>query len=1152
MISTGIHEGDRVVTDGQSRLTPDAPVRLRGASDMGGGTPGGGAAAGGDAVVAAAERRAERPTARRNAEGDGVSLTGLFIRRPVMTTLLMIGILVFGIVSYRKLPVSDLPTVDYPTLNVNANLPGASPETMAATVATPLEKAFSAIAGIDEITSNSSLGGTNITLQFSLDRDIEAAAQDVNAAIGKTLPFLPSTILPPTYHKQNPAAAPILNIALTSNVLPLTQVDEYAETTIAQRLSMVEGVAQVGVCGTAKYAVRVQLDPAELATKNIGVSQVATAIRNNNVMLPTGVLYGKEQTLTVQATGQLTNAAEFRQLIIAYKNGAAVRLGDVANVLDDIQNNKNVAWFDNERSINLMVQRQPGTNTVEVAQRVKEALAEIEKGLPPTLKVHIQYDRSVSINNAVADVKFSLVVALVLVVLVIFLFLRSVVATIIPSLTLPMSIIGTFSVMYVLDFSIDNLSLMALTLAVGFVVDDAIVMLENIVRHIEMGKPPMQAALDGAAEVGFTILSMTLSLSAVFIPLMFMGGIIGRLFREFAITISVAILVSGFVSLTLTPMLCSRLLKSDTTTRSTAAGSRDREPVRRVAARLRAQPDVGDAASARSRSCSRCSSSRRPALLWTVIPKGLFPPDDTGSLNATTEAAQGTSFDEMLRFSSSRSARVAKDTNIAVVHGDVGGFGGSTNQGQFNITLKPAGQRPSADEMVHELTRQMSGIPGLQVFVTNPPAIRIGGRGSKTSYQYTLRGPDITNLYSEATKLLARLAEDPMLTGVTSDLLNRSPILRVQIDRQKALALGVSPSAIENALANAYNQQQVSTIYTPTNEYWVVMETVPSAQLDASALEQFFVPGTNGAQVPLTDVAHFEHTTGPLSIAHSGQMASVTISFNLAPDVSLGAATDDVNRIARQTLPATITGGFSGTAQAFQDSQQGLGMLLLITVFIIYIILGILYESFIHPITILTGLPFAAFGALLALYLTHVELDVYGYVGIIMLIGIVKKNAIMMIDFAIERERSEHVPPAAGDRRGGERALPADHDDDRLGDRRHAADRDRRRRQRGVAPAARHRGGRRPRVLADRHAVRDAGVLHVPRRAAVVVGRRAHRAVTARSIPVPVPAMQLRHRRSQRTGRKGLDGAKPFRPSRRPCAMLCGASFDSPSDSTLS
>ncbi|HWH52525.1 MAG TPA: efflux RND transporter permease subunit [Gemmatimonadaceae bacterium] len=942
-----------------------------------------------------------------------MTLTGLFIRRPVMTTLIMVGVVVFGVVSYRKLPVSDLPTVDYPTINVGASLPGASPETMAATVATPLEKAFSAIAGVDEITSSSHLGSTNVTLQFSLDRSIESAAQDVNAAIGKTLPFLPSTILPPNYHKQNPSAAPIMSIALTSNVLPMTAVDEYAETEIAQRLSMIEGVAEVGVWGSAKYAVRVQVDPAQLASRNIGVSQVANAIRSNNVMLPTGVLYGKNKTLTIQATGQMTDAAQFRQLIIAYHNGAAVRLGDVANVMDDIQNNKSVSWYDQERSINLMVQRQPGTNTVEVASRVREALLEIEKALPPTLKVRIQFDRSVSIESAVHDVKFSLLVALVLVVAVIFLFLRSAVATLIPSLTLPLAIIGTFTAMYVLDFSIDNLSLMALTLAVGFVVDDAIVMLENIVRHIEMGKEPRQAALDGSGEVGFTVLSMCLSLSAVFLPLMFMGGIIGQLFREFAITIAIAILVSGAVALTLTPMLCSRLLKSHAEQRKshgrffnlTERGfNKLLHAYERALAWVMAHRPVTLAFSAVILALT--------AGLWTVIPKGLFPPDDTGSLNATAEAAQGTTFSEMLRYAKLVSTRLSTDTNVASFTANVGSFGGGSNQVSFNVTLKPAGQRPSADDMVHELTRKLGGISGLQVFVTNPPAIRIGGRGSKTLYQYTLRGPDITQLYSESNRLMERLQTDAMLSGVTSDLLNRSPILTIHIDRQRALSLGVTPQSIEQALANAYNQQQVSTIFTPTNEYYVVMETVPSAQLDAHALEKFFVPASGGRQIPLTDVAYFEETTGPLSVAHSGQMASVTISFNLAAGVSLGAATADVDRIARTMLPATITGGFSGTAAAFQASQQGMGLLLVITIFIIYIILGILYESFIHPITILTGLPFAAFGALFALYLANVELGVYGYVGIIMLIGIVEKNAIMMIDFALERQRSERVPPA--------------------------------------------------------------------------------------------------------------------------------------------
>jgi hydrophobic/amphiphilic exporter-1 (mainly G- bacteria), HAE1 family len=948
--------------------------------------------------------------------GQRMSLTGLFIRRPVMTALLMIGIVVFGVVAYRRLPVSDLPTVDYPTLSVNASLPGASPETMAATVATPLEKAFSAIAGIDEITSNSSLGSTSITLQFALDRDIESAAQDVNAAISKTLPLLPPQILPPSYRKQNPSMAPILNIALTSNLLPLTELDEYAETTIAQRLSMVEGVAQVNVMGSLKYAVRVQLDPSKLASLGIGVSQVANQIGLNNVMLPTGVLYGRDQTLTVMATGQMSNADQFRRLIVAYKNGAPVRLGDLGNVLDDIQNNKNASWYDAgkepERTVNLMINRQPGTNTVEVAGRVKAVLNDIERGLPSSLRVHLQYDRSDSIQRAVNDVKFSLIVALVLVVAVIFLFLRSTVATLIPSLTLPMSIIGTFSVMYMLDFSVDNLSLMALTLAVGFVVDDAIVMLENIVRHIEMGTAPMAAAFEGAQEVGFTILSMTLSLAAVFIPLMFMGGIIGRLFREFAITIMVAILVSGFVSLSLTPMLCSRLLKPH----GHEEHGRWFNASERVFQGTLHAYERSLAWVMRHRPLTLAFSAVILALtatLWQVIPKGLFPPDDTGSLNGTTEAAQGTSFAELVRLQRIAMARLEKDTNIVSFTSSAGGGGGygSSNQGQLNVTLKPLGQRPSADQMVSELTRRLSGIPGLAVYFQNPPAIRIGGRSAKTQYQFTLRGSEIASLYADATKFLVRLQQEPMLSGVTSDLLNTSPILRVHIDRQRATALGVTPSTIENALANAYNQQQVSTIYTPTNEYWVVMETVPSAQLDASALERFFVPG-NGKMIPLSDVATFEHVVGPLSIAHSGQMASVTISFNLAPNISLGAATDQVNKIARQVLPATITFGFSGTAQAFLASQQGLGILLLITVFIIYIILGILYESFVHPITILTGLPFAAFGALAALYVTHVELGVYGYVGIIMLIGIVKKNAIMMIDFAIADERGRHTTPA--------------------------------------------------------------------------------------------------------------------------------------------
>jgi HAE1 family hydrophobic/amphiphilic exporter-1 len=925
-----------------------------------------------------------------------------------MTTLLMAAILVFGVVSYRKLTVSDLPSVDYPTINVSANLPGASPETMAATVATPLEKSFSAIAGIDNITSSSSQGSTNVTLQFSPDRDIDAAAQDVNAAISATLAFLPSTIIPPSYRKQNPAASPILFFALTSSSMSLTALDEFAETNIAQRLSMVDGVSQVNVFGSAKYAVRVELDPAQLTSRGLSISQIAQAIRTNNVTMPTGVLYGKSRTLTIQATGQLENADQFRRMVVANINGAPIHLGDLGRVYDGIQNYRNASWYNGERAIVLAVMRQPGTNTVEVATAVKQALAELMPSLPPSVKVNIRYDRSEGIKASVNEVKHSLVLALILVVLVIFLFLRNVTATAIPSLTLPMAIVGTFSVMYVLGFSIDNLSLMALTLAVGFVVDDAIVMLENIVRHIERGEPPMQAALEGAEEVGFTILSMTVSLAAVFIPLIFMGGVIGKLFREFAITISAAILVSGVVSLTLTPMLCARFLKP-----------RDEQEQhgRFYNAVERAFNTV---LHGYERSLSWAMDRRPLTLVFSVlilaatvflfrsVPKGLFPSDDTGLLNASTVAAQGTAFPEMMRLQLLANKALEQDPDVA---GYMSNVGGGSN-GDINIVLKPAGERPPADEMVRVLTRRLSGIPGLQVFVQNPPSIRIGGRGSRTLYQYTLQAHDVATLYAGAQRMQAAMRGLPLVTDVTSDLENRNPVVNVKILRDRASMLGVTPLAIQRAMASAYSEQQASTIYTATNNYWVVLQIRPEDQADISALAKLYVTSATGKLVPLSDIATFSQTVGPQRIAHSGQFASVTISFNLAPNGDLGSAVDEVNKLAQRTLPASITGNFSGTAQAFQDSQQGLGILLLITVFIIYIILGILYESFIHPITILTGLPFAAFGALLALFVTGQQLDVYGYVGVIMLIGIVKKNAIMMIDFAIEAERAGHITPA--------------------------------------------------------------------------------------------------------------------------------------------
>ena len=941
-----------------------------------------------------------------------MNFTTLFIKRPVMTTLVMIGILVFGIVAYRQLPVSDLPNVDFPTVTVTAALPGTSPQTMAATVATPLEKQFSTIAGIDNMTSTSSLGQTQIVIQFALDRNIDAAAQDVQAAIAQTARQLPQGIIPPSYQKTNPADAPILTLALTSDEVPLSTLDEFGETTLAQRLSMVGGVAQVLVFGAQKYAVRLQLDPGQLATRNIALEDVAQAVTSQNVNMPTGVLYGPRKALTVQATGQLENAAQFRDVIVAYRNGAPVHLDEIGRITDDVQNNKTASWYNGSRSIVLAIQRQPGTNTVDVANRVKTALARLQAEIPPTVKVSTLYDRSATIKASVDDVTFTLELTLVLVVLVIFLFLRNISATIIPSLALPMSIIGTFSVMYLLHSSLDNLSLMALTLAVGFVVDDAIVMLENIVRHLEMGKPKMQAAIDGASEVGFTILSMTFSLAAVFIPFLFMGGIIGKLFHEFAVTIGAAILVSGFVSLTLTPMLSSRFLKSQhgkTHGRLYQASERFYDAWLRLYERTLAWV-----------------MERRPltlafsfiilvatAYLFWSTPKGLFPTDDTGQLLATTEAAEGVSFDALVHHQQEVAAVVAKDPDVRSVTSSVGTTA-AANQGQLTIDLKPIEERKrSAEQIGHDLAHAVAGVPDITVFVQNPPAISIGGLSSKSLYQYTLQSGDIVGLNTAARELEHRLRQLPGLADVTSDLLIENPQVTVDIDREQAGQLGVSASEIENTLYDAFGQRQVSTIYTSTNEYWVVMELLPEYQQDVDALGKLWVRSSRGPLVPLSTVAKFRYTVGPVTVNHSGQLPSVTVSFNLAPGVSLGSALTQVQQVASEVLPNTVAANFSGIAQAFVTTQQGLLLLMLLAVFVIYVILGVLYESFIHPITILTGLPFAAFGALVTLILFGLDLDIYGFVGIIMLIGIVEKNAIMMIDFAIEAQRDGNRTPAA-------------------------------------------------------------------------------------------------------------------------------------------
>jgi HAE1 family hydrophobic/amphiphilic exporter-1 len=882
---------------------------------------------------------------------------------------------------------------------------------MAATVATPLEKQFSTIAGIDNMTSTSSLGQTQIVIQFALDRNIDAAAQDVQAAIAQTARQLPQGIIPPAYQKTNPADAPILTLALTSSEVSLSTLDEIGETTIAQRLSMVGGVAQVLVYGAQKYAVRLQLDPGQLATRNIALEDVATSIQQQNVNMPTGVLNGPRTALTVQATGQLENANQFSDVIVAYRNGAPVHLDEIGRITDDVQNNKTASWFNGARSIVLAVQRQPGTNTVDVANRVKQALDKIGAEIPPTVQMSVLYDRSQTIKASVDDVTFTLELTLFLVVAVIFVFLRNWSATIIPSLALPMSIIGTFSVMYLLHYSLDNLSLMALTLAVGFVVDDAIVMLENIVRHMEMGKPKMQAAIDGASEVGFTILSMTFSLAAVFIPFLFMGGIIGKLFHEFAVTIGVAILVSGFVSLTLTPMLSSRFLKSD---HGKQHGRLYQATESFYNGWLRVyERSLGWVMARRPLTLvfSFAILVATGYLFWST-PKGLFPTDDTGQLLATTEAQEGVSFDALVKHQAEVAEAIRRDPDVRSVTSSVGTTA-AANQGQITIDLKPIEERKrSAQEIARDLMKATVGISDITTFIQNPPAISIGGLASKSLYQYTLQSGDMAALNTAAREMERRMRQIPGLIDVTSDMLIENPQVTIDIDREQAGQLGVSASEIENTLYDAFGQRQVSTIYTATNEYWVVMELLPEYQQDVDALGKLWVRSSRGPLVPLSTVAKFKYTVGPVTVNHSGQLPAVTVSFNLAPGMSIGTAVTQVETVAKDVLPAQVGASFSGMAEAFVTTQQGLLVLMLLAVFVIYVILGVLYESFIHPITILTGLPFAAFGALVTLILCGMDLDIYGFVGIIMLIGIVEKNAIMMIDFAIEAQRDGNRTPS--------------------------------------------------------------------------------------------------------------------------------------------
>lgn len=943
-----------------------------------------------------------------------MNLSEIFIRRFVMTTIVMLGILLFGIMGYKLLPVSDLPNVDFPTLLVTASLPGASPETMASSVATPLERQFSTIAGLSSMTSTNALGSTQITLQFDLSRDIDAAAQDVQTAIVQATPFLPQNMpQPPTYRKVNPADQPILYIAVSSRTLPLWQVDDYAETVIGQRISMVKNVAQVQIFGPQKYAVRVQLDPNVLASKGIGINEVEQAINSANVNLPTGTLYGTDKEFTILATGQLYRAASYRPIIVTYRNGSPVRLEELGQVIDSVETDKAAAWYINkegsQRAIVIAIQRQPGTNTVEVANSVKELLSTLKPYIPPSVELHILYDRSQFILNSINDVKFTMVLTLILVVAVIFLFLRNISATVIPSLALPLSVMGTFAVIYLMGYSMDNFSLMALILAMGFVVDDAIVMLENIVRHMEMGKKPFQAALDGSKEISFTILSMTLSLAAVFIPVLFMGGVVGRLFREFAVTICVSILISGFVSLSLTPMLCSRFLRPP----SEGRRSRFYNVTERFFDRMLKGYEWSLKCILRHRLATLVVSGIILVItgyLFVMTPKGFIPDEDRSVIFAITEAPQGTSFDKMIKLQQAVADIVQRDPNVVEFYSSVGtsSIATTSNQGVMFFRLKPPSERRlSVEQVIEELRPKLSKVPGINVFMQNPPVIRVGGQLTKSLYQFTLQGPDTDELYHYVQILEAKMRVLPELQDVTSDLQIKNPQVNVVIHRDKASTYGVTAEQIEDALFSAYGDRWVSTIYAPTNQYKVIMELEPQYQMDPDTLSRLYIRSLYNHLVPLDAVATLTENVGPLTINHLGQFPAVTISFNLKPGVSLGEAVAKVNKLARETLPNTINTSFQGTAQAFQSSLKGLGLLLLFAILVIYMVLGILYESFIHPLTILSGLPSAVFGALLTLLVFHVELNIYGFVGLIMLIGIVKKNAIMQIDFALEAERNE-------------------------------------------------------------------------------------------------------------------------------------------------
>ncbi|HVX99676.1 MAG TPA: efflux RND transporter permease subunit [Pseudorhodoplanes sp.] len=931
------------------------------------------------------------------------------IRRPVLTTLMTASLIVFGVFAYRLLPVAALPSVDFPTIQITATFPGASPETMAASVASPIERQLSTIAGISSMNSSSSLGSTQITIQFDLGRNIDGAALDVQTALATAQRKLPVEMTtPPSFRKVNPGDFPVLYVSLRSDTLPLSTVDDYAETVLAPTISQLPGVAQVLVYGAQKFAIRVQVDPAAAAARNIPLDDIRSVVAKANSSTPVGVLQGPKEAITLMASGALPKAADYKDVTVAYRNGAPIKLSDVARVIDSVENDKIASWFNDSRAIVLAIQRQPDANTVEVVDMVYEKLPALRAQVPPSIQMQPLFDRSISIRDAVRDVQETLAIAICLVIMVIFLFLRKLSATVIPALAVPVSLVGTCAAMYAFGFSINNMTLLALTLSVGFVVDDAIVMLENIVRHIEGGMRPFEAALKGSREIGFTIVSITFSLIAVFIPVLLMGGMVGRVFREFAVSVSMAIIISGFVSLTLTPMLCARVLHAHHDDEKQNFILRGFEKVFELW--LRAYEWSLDLVLRAKAIMLLVTLATIAGTIWlyVIVPKGFFPTEDTGFVLGITDARTDISFQSMVEHQRRVAEIVRADPAVAYVNSTVGGGGPNsvTNSGRILVALKPRAERDNLQTIIARLRKNANVVVGIQIYFQPIQNINLGGRLNKSQYQYTLTSNDTDSLYSIAPDMRDKIAKIPGLLDVATDLYIKNPQITIDVDREKAAVYGVTVDQVRQELYNAFGTRQVATIYTPANDYQVILESMPDYRATPNDLNRLHLKTSSGVTVPLSAVTKFSPSVGPLQINHQGQQPAVTISFNLAPGFSLGQAVDAIQKLEREErLPATIATGFQGTAQVFQDSLKGQGILILAAIFAAYVVLGILYESFIHPITIISGLPSAGIGAILTLMLFQMDLSVIAMIGIVMLVGIVKKNAIMMIDFAIERRR---------------------------------------------------------------------------------------------------------------------------------------------------